>query len=125
MHAALITKRVPAALVVALVLVVQSFLSAWATGAMPATPRLDAFGNPLCVTSDDHAGGSSDHSTLPACCTLACSSIAPLLPVPDADAFTASPSLKSAKLVPAHHGLIHFLASEYPPGHPRAPPGTV
>lgn len=115
------------AFIAALVLVLQSFLSAWATGSYAATPMLDAFGNPLCITSADHDGTTpaNDHSKMPACCTFGCNMASPLL--------AASPDDRIGLLRPLSSDDIRFdlfeafliQGPDYDPGSPRAPPLTI
>jgi len=108
------------------VLVLQSFLSVWATAAMTA-PMLDAFGNPLCITSIEHNGTPppGGHSTLPDCCTLGCNMPSHLL--------AADPSGDTGLRWLLSSDDIHFdLAQsfqidgpEHNPGSPRASPLTA
>jgi hypothetical protein len=119
-------RRFAVALVAAAVLVLQSVFSAWASAA-PQAPMLDAFGNPLCITSaDGHAPGpAGGHSKPSDCCMLGCAGIAHALaasadataglvhqPVPRDVAYAAP---RQISLEPADHN----------PGSPRAPPLTI
>lgn len=115
------------AFIAALVLVLQSFLSAWATGAFAATPMLDAFGNPLCITSvdDDGATPASDHSKMPDCCTFGCNMAASHLASAPDDSVSLFRPLAS-------HGVrfefvqpFHIQSPDHDPGSPRAPPVTI
>lgn len=113
------------AFLAALILCVQTFLSAWAGAAMADQPTLDAFGNPLCITSADHGNGSTDHSTMPACCTLGCSAAVSVLPVPAFDdAAIARPLLASIIAVGIGEGVV-LASPDHDPGSPRAPPLTA
>ena len=115
------------AFVAACVLVLQSFLSAWAASAMPATPTLDIFGNPLCITSVDHdaSGQPGDQSAVQNCCAFGCASASPLPEPPGGEAGLLRPLL-------AHSGLRFHAGDEvrgdspdHDPGSPRAPPLTA
>ncbi|MER2537462.1 MAG: hypothetical protein ABTQ31_20115 [Rhizobiaceae bacterium] len=115
------------ALVAAVLLVAQAFLTAWAAGAMPLGPQLDVFGNPLCINGahQDGGGPATDHPGLPDCCAFGCGMVSPLLPVPAGE---------SAGVVhsPASSGVHFPWATGFPPsppahdpGSPRAPPVTA
>lgn len=115
------------ALVAALVLVLQSFLGAWATGALAATPMLDAFGNPLCITSAGHDGTTpaGDHSTMLDCCVFGCSMASPWLAAAPESGVGLLQLLSSDDL--RFGGAESFLirGPDHDPGNPRAPPPTV
>jgi hypothetical protein len=106
-------------------LVLQSFLSAWAAGAMPIQPTLDAFGNPLCITSGDHGGGSADHSKLPDCCTFGCSAVSPMLAARAADGTSIARPLLVSHVLFAVGEAVVTASPEHDPGSPRAPPLTA
>jgi hypothetical protein len=125
MRAASARTNMRTAIVVALALFAQSVLSAWSASAMVAQPMFDGFGNPLCVTVSDDAGGTSDHSRLPVCCTFGCASAATMLPVPEADGISESPIRAPIRLGSASSALIPAPATKYDPGNPRAPPVAV
>lgn len=115
------------ALVAVFVLVLQSFLSAWAVGAMPATPMLDAFGNPLCITSTDHnaSGQSGDHSSLPNCCAFGCTFSSSVLTTgPDNGTGLLRP-LSSVEVRFHLRRTVHIQSPDHDPGSPRAPPLTA
>ncbi|KAA0972194.1 hypothetical protein FPY71_03515 [Aureimonas fodinaquatilis] len=119
--------RLWVALVVAYMLVLQSVAGAWAHGVGPDSSRLDAFGNPLCITSTDQHTGSSDqpHSNLPNCCTLGCGMFV--------QALAATGNSGSVQAFEPFPRLIAFPARseastpqpDYNPGSPRAPPFSV
>lgn len=127
------TSRTFVALAAALVLVLQSFATAWATGAMPAGAILDAFGNPLCLTSADEQtidrngpGPAGDHSRMPNCCTMGCSIASPLLATPADDVTIWTPIWMDsieANLVTFKTVFVAF--PDHDPGSPRAPPPMV
>ena len=114
------------ALVAALIFVVQASLSVWAGAAAAAQPMLDAFGNPLCITSDD---GSSlpgdDHARQPNCCTLGCSTFSPVLPEPDRGALDVATFRGSDVLLPPGTVSTGLRGLDHAPGSPRAPPQIV
>lgn len=116
------------AFVAALVLILQTALAAWSSAAMAAAVELDAFGNPLCITGsiDDHGDRApTDHSAMPACCTVGCGTASNALSGPPADpvalVFPPMPTGGSA----AAFVRVHILAAEHHPGSPRAPPLTA
>lgn len=122
------TLRLVAALVLALVLVSQSVVGAFALGAAGAGPQLDAFGNPLCLNGSDHdnSGGSGtpDHSKRPSCCTFACSMFWPGIAAPT-NVGQIEPGLRiGLRLAFTHHAAIDLHEQGYRPGNPRAPPLT-
>lgn len=123
------TVRLIAALALALVLSLQSIVSAFALDVQSSAPQLDAFGNPLCLNGPGHSGSDGsdvpDHSKLPSCCTLACSMFWLGVPAPaDASSIALRPR------VPIHFAFIAREAPQraapgYEPGNPRAPPLTI
>lgn len=115
------------AFVAACILVLQSFLSGWATGALAATPMLDAFGNPLCVTSGDHDGKrpANDHSKVPDCCTFGCSIASSLLAAAPDDRIGPLRPLSSDDFRFGSLESFHLQSPDHDPGSPRAPPLTA
>lgn len=115
------------ALVAAVLLVAQAFLTAWAAGSMPSGPRLDAFGNPLCITSTHQDGGgpATDHPGLPDCCTFGCSMVSPLLPVPAGESVDIVHLLASSEVLFPWRAGFPPSSPEHDPGNPRAPPLTA
>jgi len=114
----------------AAVLLLQMALTAWATGAMAASPGLDAFGNPLCATSGDGPGlggdaglpAGGDHSTLPNCCAFGCSMVSPPLVPRDTQGLALllpTAAIRIGRQSLAISGARH---ADYVPGNPRAPP---
>lgn len=117
------------ALALALVLVVQSVVGAFALGAAGAGQQLDAFGNPLCLNGPDHdgSGGNStpDHSKVPSCCTFACSMFWPGVAAPT-NVGQIAPGLRIAeRLASTHPKTTDLNEKRYRPGNPRAPPILV
>jgi len=108
---------------IALILVVQTLGSAYATGLGPV--QLDAFGNPLCVTSGSHsAPADGTHGGIQSCCTLACTNAAPALEAPTVGGVVAAPRWLSATL----SGTLHLTAvgpAFASSARPRAPPVCV
>lgn len=111
------------ALLAACLLVLQSLLSGWA--AAQAAPMLDAFGNPLCLTSAGHDGGTAppgDHSSLPQCCALGCGAASPLLAAGPTDETGLLRPLSSAAVRFEHVRTFHDHGPDHDPASPRAPP---
>jgi hypothetical protein len=125
------TSRTFVALAAAFVLVLQAFATAWAAGVMPSGPMLDAFGNPLCITSTDqqtadHDGPAGDHSKMPNCCTMGCSNASALLATPADDSGAWLPVRLDAAEADFRTSNAVFVAfPDHDPGSPRAPPPTV
>lgn len=84
--------RLDVALLTAIWLLLQT-VAGFASGASASPIALDAFGNPLCITSQEHGGGEAPglpHNKVPACCTLSCGwSAATAVPVPNDPALEA------------------------------------
>jgi hypothetical protein len=116
------SSRLGIALAAACLLVLQAVVGAFAIG---SSPQVDAFGNPLCVTSLDSSGqGSHDagHSKLAGCCTLGCSMFAPVLPAPSQQAAPASELRLLSHLPVLRLDADLPPARDHSPGSPRAPP---
>lgn len=116
------------ALAAMLVLVLQGFFTAWTTGAMASGAMpVDAWGNPLCVTSAD-GGAMPDGDKgvkLPNCCALGCTMSAATPP-------NRPPAHEGARVDPAGTEIRFFAADpsigtsrDHDPGSPRAPPPNV
>ncbi|WP_416798695.1 hypothetical protein [Ciceribacter azotifigens] len=122
------TTRLIAALAFALVLSMQSVVSAYALGVANDTPQLDSFGNPLCLNGPGHDGsgsGAPDHSKLPPCCTFACSMFWPGMPA-SVGLASITPSIQVVSgIVYFSHRTTPRSDRTYEPGNPRAPPLTV
>lgn len=116
--------RVMPAFIAAYVLVVQMLLGSVLLGSAAASPILDDFGNPLCITHTENAGHSDhkDSSKLPECCTQACSMFAPVLAPQFSDNFLSNRLETHSKLVPVKAAAGPFERPETGPGNPRAPP---
>ena len=117
-----------AAFVAAYMLVIQSLIGAFALGAAAASPLLDAFGNPLCITSTDSPAGQDrgTHSDVPDCCTIACSKFASTsADERNADTLSALGAVSLDLPLPAFDAgdLVSHLW--HPPGSPRSPPFAV
>lgn len=114
------------AICVALVFVVQSLGSAYAIGIGGRPPALDAFGNPLCITSGEHgAPADGKHGGVGGCCTLACASMAPSLGLPEATAATGRVGLKFVAKLAGPVGHVAAEVRSAAPVNPRAPPSTM
>lgn len=114
--------RLRVALAAALLLLFETVSGTFAGADLSAGVVLDAYGNPIC-TSHSGNGGGPGHSSLPGCCTLACSMVAPAL----ADASVGggvSPGLGAiiAYLPAGFAADVLPPAPDHDPGRPRAPP---
>lgn len=110
----------------AFVLILQSlfFVAASASVDLNATNMLDAFGNPLCITSvpSDNDDDTPSHSHFPSCCTFACIGFAPLVPIPEnISVIFLSLNLNTRPTIvwKATFFSQHLIRE---PGRPRAPP---
>ncbi len=112
------------ALVAAVAFLLQALLSAWAAGSMAAV-SLDAFGNPLNVTSggaESKTPPSGGHADVPACCTLGCGTLLPVLSPPDASSPALTRRESGAASLAVAHSLPGARLRKHDPGSPRAPP---
>ena len=116
------------ALVAAYMLVLQGLLGAFATGAA-ASPLVDIYGNPLCITSGHTSDAGSDgakHSPPPDCCTTACGMFAPAAAANPAAVSLANPlSATDLELTPPYELASRSFALDRGSGSPRAPPLQV
>jgi hypothetical protein len=104
-------------------LVMQALLGALAIGSAAADPMVDAFGNPLCVTSDQQdPSGGRDHTAMPDCCTSACSMVAPALTGERDAHYLANPLRIPAPATFDIGSRAAQPAPDHDPGSPRAPP---
>lgn len=112
------------ALVVALVLVLQSSLAVWASASTSGAPMLDGWGNPLCITSMSQDGDdpATDPPGMLDCCTLGCCISSAAFATPSDDSVTLLPLLIAADALRdiRKAGCIQIL--DHDPGIPRAPP---
>lgn len=116
------------ALAAAYILILQSVVGALALGAGPKAPLLDAFGNPLCITSADHGeqGPARHHDApQPDCCTAACSTFAPAFLPARLSAHISNPLPMGAEPLRAIVLAAPRPAPEHDPGSPRAPPALA
>jgi hypothetical protein len=116
------------AFIAALLLVLQAIAASLAIGSSAsASPMLDAFGNPLCITS--HQAPEQDgqgHTALPHCCTVSCSMFAAAMDSGRAEVSLANP-------LPVADSSRHAAFDVAPepnqaarrPGSPRSPPPTM
>lgn len=115
-----------AVIIAALVLLLQSSLTASAIAAMPDGPALDLFGNPLCITGAGHGSPvEGDHAKLPNCCTMACASALPALHAPQGTASAFPPARSADTPLPTLHTSQDRHTRDHDPGRPRAPPLKV
>ncbi len=114
----------PAALVAACVLLLQSTFGVFALGAAPEAAQRDAFGNVICspLGATQLPGGDRHPEHLPACCTLGCNMVS---------AAYAPPSDIGMALVILSFETVAFVlpsarhpdvSRERSPANPRAPP---
>jgi len=110
----------------ACMLFLQALVTGLSLGASAASPLLDAFGNPLCLTSVDGDATGSDHGGhggLPNCCTSACSMFAQAAPCGSAGPSLPNPIGTFAfTLRPIFEAPAAAFAPQRSPGSPRAPP---
>lgn len=110
----------------AILLVFQSSLSAFAIGAASGPMPLDAFGNPLCITSSDISpqdGESGQPPALHECCTLGCAA-GQSLATPQEHADAIGIERTSASILPVALAQDRVQPDDYHPGNPRAPPAV-
>lgn len=117
----------PAALVAAYLLVLQSVLGAFAFGLGPDASQRDAFGNVICTQEGaaELPGGDPHRQHMPACCMLGCSLASSVhAPPPAAAALARSVVFEAVAFVlPAFRHLD--FARDRSPSNPRAPPATA
>ena len=112
------------ALVAAYVLVLQALVGAFALGAA-ASPVLDAFGNPLCITSaaSPDSGSDRNHGYVPDCCTIACNMFAAVAAEDRTPSSLANPlPTLVEELIVAVDNVDRTPSPERNPGSPRSPP---
>lgn len=117
------------AILAAVMLFFQIVVGGFALGsAAAASPTLDIFGNPLCITGVTHSqtgDDTRDHSGLPDCCTPGCSMFAPVTS-PDRDRYALVNPLDLREALPvATHVAISIHADDHDPASPRAPPSML
>lgn len=114
------------AFVAALAIFVQTFGAAHAAGAMPFGPVLDAFGNPLCLSSAGETGGPSHgdgkSGSFADCCTLGCASVSPALAGADAPEAGHVVRQDTGSRLIWTSVTSHPSPDRYEPSQPRAPP---
>ncbi|ANT53654.1 DUF2946 family protein [Mesorhizobium amorphae] len=114
----------PAALVAAYLLLIQTTLGAFAFATAQDAALLDAFGNVICTHEGAAQPSGGDPQHMPACCMLGCSmASAAHAPPPDAGALATSLSFEAVAFVlPAFRHLD--FARDRSPSNPRAPPAS-
>ncbi|WP_442582920.1 hypothetical protein ACSBOB_13600 [Mesorhizobium sp. ASY16-5R] len=110
------------ALVAAALFLVQSLSGGFAVAA--GNIPLDAFGNPLCITSSDHGtpADRSDHGKMPGCCMLGCTAAAMVVGAPPTGTSLAVAFQTGIAARRPMGRTIVVQADDHPPGSPRAPP---
>ena len=120
--------RTGVALVAACMLVLQALIGSFAVGAAAASPMLDAFGNPLCISSASAADPmplESDRGAMPDCCAVSCSMFAPLVAdQPHAHSLSNPLEIGSSEQNLSHRYTGPAPVFERGPGSPRSPPAT-
>jgi hypothetical protein len=113
-------------LVIAASMLLMNALGASLASASVTDVAMDAFGNPLCITStaDDGATPPGDHHKVPSCCTLGCNMGSTVVA---AEAEMAAQILwpRHQSFAPPIGSLIRLPSPDYDPGNPRAPPLTA
>lgn len=122
-------ENVGVAMIAAYMLILQGLLGAFATGVANAATDLDAFGNPLCITSGELASVDADGShdqTLPDCCSAACSMFSTVTNDDHAPHALDNPLRVGvdATAATAAAACLGF-ALKRGPGSPRSPPLTA
>lgn len=122
------TTNMAVALVAAYMLVLQALFGAFAFGAA-ASPMVDVFGNPLCVTSGETGeidGVPGDHSALPDCCGVACGMFAAATAADRQLHSLENPlAFSVVDRVRGFDDARRDFALQRGPGSPRGPPRTV
>jgi hypothetical protein len=115
------------AFVAGFLFVLQTLTVAWATSATPSAPQLDAFGNPLCITSTDHdrTAPAGDRSKLPQCCEFGCTATWTTVAGPAGDDIVFWRPLLGSDVFFRRHGVLRVAAPDHDPRSPRAPPLTA
>jgi hypothetical protein len=117
-------RRLGVALAAAWLLLVQALSGSFALAAGRQHVPLDAFGNPLCITSANHdlPAPGSEHGPPPACCLLGCATGAPLAALPPLHAWLAVAFPTGPGTPPLLAREIAVPADPHDPASPRAPP---
>ncbi|MEO9336480.1 hypothetical protein ABFT80_03460 [Mesorhizobium sp. SB112] len=114
------------ALAAAYLLVLQSVTGALALGAQSERAMLDAFGNPLCITSVDQSGtDAGDQAKMPNCCVIGCSMFTQALGTPPDETVQTFHAPIVTEAAANRQPVDHLPAVEHKPGNPRAPPLTA
>ena len=113
------------ALVAAVLFLVQSLSGGFAVAA--GNVPLDAFGNPLCITSADHGtpADNSDHGKMPGCCMLGCAASATAAGTPPGEVSFIIEFWTEAASQPVPTPIVTVQADDHDPGSPRAPPAVA
>lgn len=121
------SRRMGVALVAAWALMLQALMGAFTPGMAASAPLLDAFGNPLCITSpagDDT--GPRHHDTLTDCCALACGMLVLFIPDGGALSSLSNPMRPAAQPIGfARESSMPVFGPEGWSILPRSPPPTL
>lgn len=116
------------AIAIAFLFLSQAFLTSPHSSSSFATPLLDAFGNPICITSTaskTDPASKSNQDTERGCDTLGCAAALQLPQHRAADVSTyLTPSISTGLTFPRLFETTPALP-EHSPGSPRAPPASV
>lgn len=113
------------AFIAAFVLLLQSLLASWSFAASPHDMSLDAFGNPLCITSADHSPPPEAPVKAPNCCMLGCSGAAAAFIYAAPDALPIRRDVEEGSVAAVKYPPVLRLRPGDGPGNPRAPPLTA
>ncbi|HTV68586.1 MAG TPA: hypothetical protein VMF90_08620 [Rhizobiaceae bacterium] len=108
----------------ALVLLLQAFITSWSLAAPLHDPQLDAFGNPLCITSGDrgvHSPADTPGNTLD-CCALSCSLSSTVLAAPTFDSAPVQHDAAGRLIAFPTREPAPPVRAEHASGSPRSPP---
>ncbi|MCB1468947.1 MAG: hypothetical protein KDK08_17820 [Rhizobiaceae bacterium] len=112
------------AIMLALMLVLQTLGSAHAVGAGSGPYLLDAFGNPLCITSGAHGddGQPVHHGALKDCCALGCLNVATSMGMPLGDIEAVRPEARLLLVLDRRFFQPSPPSAPRSNANPRAPP---
>lgn len=109
-----------------LAMMAQAFLGGWALAANANRPMFDAWGNPLCISTDDGSGHGPAQTGMPGCCIIGAGVASGWTPEPSEVNVLDAPY---RAFVPVEFdpegGLDTNAARQTLPGNPRAPPALT
>jgi hypothetical protein len=115
------------AFAVVVILLLQGFFTAWTNAAMASgSMPVDAWGNPLCITStDDGSSPDGDSVKIPNCCTMGCGMSTTMLPQPSLADHAIRHDLTGTEIRFFRTNPPLGTSRDHDPGSPRAPPLTA